>query len=57
MVSENKKSSQKMEELRLVVPVEVANKFRQVAKLSRLSTSDLFAEMVEAHAHGSIATP
>jgi hypothetical protein len=57
MSLDNKKPSGKLEELRLVVPVDVANKFRQVAKLTKLSTADLFAEMVEAHAHGSLRTP
>ena len=56
MSPSNDRPSGKLEELRLVIPVEVANKFRQVAKLSKLSTADLFVEMVEAHAHGSIPT-
>jgi phage antirepressor YoqD-like protein len=48
----NEHSAKKSEEIRLVVPKVVASTFRQVAKKAKMSTAELFEEMVEAHAAG-----
>ena len=42
-----------LEEIRLIVPKEIANQFRKVAKNSRISAAELFAEMVQTHAYGT----
>jgi predicted PilT family ATPase len=44
---ENDVASGKLEGLRLFVPKDVANKFRQVAKKSRMTPHELLEEMVE----------
>ena len=40
-------ASGRLEELRLFVPKDVANKFRQVAKMLRMTPQALLEEMVE----------
>ena len=40
-------ASERLEELRLFVPKDVANKFRQVAKKLRMTPQALLEEMVE----------
>ena len=45
-------SSGRLEEIHLIVPKDVANRFRQVAKKSKMTTQELFEEMVETHANG-----
>ena len=45
-------ASGRLEELRLFVPKNVANRFRQVAKKSKMTTCALLEEMVEGYAYG-----
>ena len=46
-------ASGKLETLNLVVPKGVGDRFRQIAKKSKMTTTALFEEMVDAYAHGS----
>jgi len=46
-------ASGKLEELHLIVPKGVANKFRHLANKLGMTTHALFEEMVDTHAHGS----
>ena len=49
-------ASGRLEELRLFVPKDVANKFRQVAKKLRMTPQALLEEMVEIYKSTSIST-
>lgn len=40
------------EDMHLLIPKEVAATFRRVAKTAKMTTAELFEEMVEAHASG-----
>ena len=44
---ENNVASGKLEELHLIIPKDVANKFRHVAKKLRMTPNALLEEMVE----------